>query len=253
MITAAVRDSVLVAGRDLRLFWRTPEVVIFAIVQPALVVIMFRYVFAGAVMVPGEDYADFLLPGIFAQTVLFGAVGSGVGLAEDLHTGVIDRLRSLPIARSAVLGGRALAELARTTVVVVLMSGLIMIVGFRPPGDPLRLALTLVVLMAYAFALSWVFNVVGLYASSGQGAEAVGFPLIIPLAFASSAFVPVATMPDWLQAFAAHQPVTAAVDATRSLLLDQPAAGPVVTSLLWSLGLLAIFVPLAIARYSRLP
>ena len=253
MIAASVRDSALVAGRDLRLFFRTPEVMIFAVVQPALVVIMFRYVFAGAVTVPGEDYADFLLPGIFAQTVLFGAVGSGVGLAEDLHSGVIDRLRSLPIARSAVLGGRALAELARTTVVVLLMAGLIMIVGFSTPVDPLAAALTLLVLMAYAFALSWVFNLVGLYASSGQGAEAIGFPLIIPLAFASSAFVPVETMPEWLQAFAAHQPVTAAVDATRALLLDQPATGAVLISLLWSLGLLILFVPLAVARYSRLP
>jgi ABC transporter DrrB family efflux protein len=252
-LRGAARDTFTVAGRDLLLFARTPEMLVFAVLQPALIVIMFRYVFGGAVTVPGASYADYLLPGIFAQTVLFGAVGTGVGLADDLSRGVVDRLRALPIARVAILGGRAVADLVRTTVVVFVMGVLILVVGFRPVPSITDLLLTVIVLLAYAFSLSWVFALVGLYASSPEGAESIGFPVLIPLSFASSAFVPVATMPDWLAAFAGHQPVTAAVDATRAVLLGEPAGEAVATSLLWSLALLAVFAPLAVLRFRRLP
>ena len=252
-LLAGSRDTLIVAGRDLLLFARTPEMLVFAVLQPALIVVMFRYVFGGAVSVPGATYADYLLPGIFAQTVLFGAVGTGVGIADDLSRGVVDRLRALPIARAAILGGRAVADLARTAVVVLVMLGLIMAVGFRPAPSVPGLLLTVTVLLAYAFSLSWVFALVGLYASSAEGAESIGFPLLIPLSFASSAFVPVATMPGWLAAFAGHQPVTAAVDATRAVLLGEPAGDAIRTSLLWSLALLALFAPLAVLRFRRLP
>ena len=252
-LRGAARDTLTVAGRDLLLFARTPEMLVFAVLQPALAVIMFRYVFGGAVTVPGASYADYLLPGIFAQTVLFGAVGTGVGLADDLSRGIIDRLRALPIARSAILGGRAVADLVRTAVVVMVMLVLILAVGFRPVPSAADLLLTVTVLLAYAFSLSWVFALVGLYASSPEGAESIGFPVLIPLSFASSAFVPVDTMPGWLAAFAGHQPVTAAVDATRAVLLGEPAAEAVRTSLLWSLALLALFAPLAVLRFRRLP
>ena len=252
-LRGAARDTLTVAGRDLLLFARTPEMLVFAVLQPALVVIMFRYVFGGAVTVPGGSYADYLLPGIFAQTVLFGAVGTGVGLADDLARGVVDRLRALPIARAAILGGRAVADLVRTTVVVLVMLVLILAVGFRPVPSVWGLLLTVTVLLAYAFSLSWAFALIGLYASSPEGAESIGFPVLVPLSFASSAFVPVDTMPGWLAAFAGHQPVTAAVDATRAVLLGEPAGDAVRTSLLWSLALLSLFAPLAVRRFRRLP
>jgi ABC-2 type transport system permease protein/oleandomycin transport system permease protein len=241
-----------VAERDLLLFVRTPELVVFAVLQPALVVVMFRYVFAGAVAVPGGDYADFLLPGLFAQTVLFGAVGTGVGLAEDLARGVVDRFRSLPIARAAVLGGRVLAELARTAVLLLLMAGMIVLLGFRPDAPTGRWPLVLGVLLAYAFAWSWVFTLVGLLASGPEGAEAIGFPMLIPFAFASSAFVPVETMPGWLQAFAAHQPLTAAAQGPPSSRARVASAAAVTSSLLWSVAIVSVVAPLAVHRWRHL-
>jgi ABC-2 type transport system permease protein/oleandomycin transport system permease protein len=215
-------------------------------------VLIFRYVFGGAIPAPpGQSYVDFLMPGIFAQSVAFGAVGTGIGLAEDMGKGLIERFRSLPMAQSSVLVGRTTADLARNVFVVLLMAVVGFLVGFRGGTGPPAFVAGLAVLLLFGYAVSWVFVVVGLSAATVETAQAASFPVLFPLVFASSAFVPVATMPGWLQAFAANQPVSVTVDAVRALLLGGPTASSVLKSLAWSLAILALFVPLAARRYRR--
>jgi ABC transporter DrrB family efflux protein len=248
---AAVRDALIIAGRNLTVLRRLPQLLVFATVQPVLFVLMFRYVFGGAIVVPGVSYVDYLMPGIFAQTVAFGAITTAVGLSEDLGTGLVDRFRTLPMARSAVLAGRTLADLVRNVGVVLLMVAMGYLVGFRVQTSAPALLAALLVLLLFGFALSWVFALIGLSVPNAESAQAAAFPLLFPLVFASSAFVPTATMPGPLRAFAEHQPVTAAVDAVRALVLGGPTTGPVLTSLAWSLGILAVAAPLAVRRYRR--
>lgn len=248
---AAVRDALIIAGRNLTVLRRLPQLLVFATVQPVLFVLMFRYVFGGAIVVPGVSYVNYLMPGIFAQTVAFGAITTAVGLSEDLSTGLVDRFRTLPMARSAVLAGRTLADLVRNVGVVLLMVAMGYLVGFRVQTSAAALVFALLVLLLFGFALSWVFALIGLSVPNAESAQAAAFPLLFPLVFASSAFVPTATMPGPLRAFADHQPVTAAVDAVRALVLGGPTTGPVLTSLAWSLGILAVAAPLAVRRYRR--
>jgi len=247
----AVEDARMIAWRNLLTIRRTPQLLVFATIQPLLFVLMFRYVFGGAIQVPGVDYVNYLMPGIFAQTIAFGAVTTGVGLAEDARAGFIERLRSLPMARSAVLAGRTLADLTRNALVVVLMLVVGVAVGFRVQTGPAKLVLALVVLLLFSFALSWVFALIGLSVANAESAQAASFPLLLPLVFASSAFVSTESMPGWLQPVAEHQPVTAAVDAVRSLVLGGPWGTDVLVSLAWTAGILAVFAPLAVRRYRR--
>ena len=247
----AVSDGLALAWRNLLTIRRVPQLLIFATIQPLLFVLMFRYVFGGAIDVPGVDYVNYLMPGIFAQTVAFGAISTGIGLAVDKDTGLIERLRSLPMARSAVLTGRTLADLTRNVFVVTLMVGVGFAVGFRIETNAARLVLGVLLLLLFAFALSWIFALIGLSVANAESAQAAAFPFMMPMVFASSAFVSTDTMPGWLQAFAEHQPLTAAVDAMRTLVLGGSATGPVVESLAWSLGILAVFCPLAVWRYRR--
>ena len=247
----AVSDALALTWRNLLTIRRLPQLLVFATVQPLLFVLMFRYVFGGAIRVPGVDYVNYLMPGIFAQVVAFGAINTGVGLAEDSRHGLIERLRSLPMARSAVLAGRTLADLARNVFVVLLMLGVGFAVGFRLQTDVGRLVLGLLVLLAFGFALSWVFALIGLSVASAESAQAASFPLLLPLVFASSAFVSPATMPGWLQPFAENQPVSVTVDAVRALVLGGPAAGKVLEALAWSVGIVLVFGALAVRRYRR--
>lgn len=248
---AAVGDALLIAGRNLTVLRRLPQLLVFATVQPVLFVLMFRYVFGGAINVPGESYVNYLMPGIFAQTVAFGAITTGVGLSEDLSKGLIDRFRTLPMARSGVLAGRTLADLVRNVGVVLLMVVMGLIVGFRVQTSVLNLVLGLLLLLLFGFAASWVFALIGLSVPNAESAQAASFPLLFPLVFASSAFVPTQTMPGPLRAFAENQPVSAVIDAVRALVLGGPVASDVVTSLLWSFGILAVAVPLAVRKYRR--
>ncbi|MGI8682099.1 MAG: ABC transporter permease [Mycobacteriales bacterium] len=247
----AVSDTLAITGRNLLTMRRLPQLLVFATIQPVLFVLMFRYVFGGAIRVPGASYVDYLMPGIFAQTVTFGAITTGIGLAEDLGKGLIERFRSLPMARSAVLAGRTIADLVRNVFVVLLMLVVGFLVGFRVHTNALALVAGVLVLLLFAFSLSWAFALIGLSVSNAESAQAAAFPLIAPLVFASSAFVPVGSMPGWLQAFAKHQPVTAAIDAVRALVLGGPTTSRVLTSLAWSVGILAVFAPLAVLRYRR--
>jgi len=201
--------------------------------------------------VPGVPYVDYLMPGIFAQTVVFGSLTTGVGLADDLQKGLIDRFRSLPMARSAVLVGRTLADLLRNCFVVALMCGVGVLVGWSPDASFLSVLAGVGLILAFAYSLSWVFAVVGLYARDGETAQAASFPILAPLVFASSAFVPVASMPSWLQEFASKQPVSVVVDAVRGLTLGYATTGDVLEALAWIVGIVAVAAPVAVARYRR--
>ena len=247
----AVTDGVVVAWRNLLSMLRTPEVLVFSSIQPIIFVLMFRFVFGGAITVPGESYVNFLMPGIFIQTVAFGSVTTAIGMATDLQGGVIDRFRSLPMARSAVLAGRTIADLVRSVWVVILMATVGTIVGFRVQTNPLAALAAAGIILLFAFALSWVFAFFGLVTANPEAAQAASFPFLAIFVFASSAFVPLDTMPGWLQAFAEHQPVTAAINAVRALVLGGPTATDVVQALAWCIGIILVFAPLAVHRYRR--
>jgi ABC-2 type transport system permease protein/oleandomycin transport system permease protein len=247
----AVSDTLAIAGRNLRAMQRVPEVIVFSTIQPVLFVLMFRYAFGGAIRVPGVPYVDYLMPGIFAQTVAFGSINTGVGLADDLGKGLIERFRSLPMARSAVLAGRTIADLVRDLGVIGLMVIMGFIVGFRVHTNAGAFALAILLLLLFAFALAWVFAFIGLSAPNSEAAQAASFPPLALLTFASSAFVPLKTQPGWLQVFSAHQPLTINVDAVRALVLGGPTLTPVLQSLAWSVGIVAVFAPIAVARYRK--
>ena len=247
----AVTDTFTVAGRNLRTIVRLPQLLVFSTIQPVIFVLMFRYAFGGAIRTPGVRYVDYLMPGIFAQTVTFGALSTGIGLATDLQSGLLERFRSLPMARSAVLGGRIVSDLVRNVFVVALMCVVGFLVGFRVHTGVVAFGGGLVVLLVFSCALSVLFAFVGLSVRTPESAQAAGFPVLAPLVFASSAFVPVDTMPGWLQVFADHQPLSVTVNAVRALSLGGPAASPALQSLAWSLAIIGVFGPLAVARYRK--
>ena len=250
-LATAVDDGLAMAGRNLRAMSRMPQVIVFSAIQPVIFVVMFRYVFGGAIRVPGVDYVNFLMPGIFVQTVVFGGLNTVIGLSDDLGKGLIERFRSLPMARSAVLAGRTTADLVRNVGVVALMVLVGMLVGFRVQTDVLAFLAAIGLLLLFAFALSWVFALLALSVGNPEAAQAASFPPVAVLVFASSAFVPVASMPGWLQVWAEHQPVSVTVDAVRALVLGGPTASPVLQSLAWCIAITAVFAPLAVRRYRR--
>jgi ABC-2 type transport system permease protein/oleandomycin transport system permease protein len=251
-VTAALTDTFDVAVRNLRTLLRTPQALVFATVQPVIFVLLFRYAFGGAIHVPGVNYVDFLMPGIFAQTVCFGAIGTAVGLSTDLRSGILTRFRTLPMARIAVLAGRTVADLARNLLVIAVMVGVGFACGFRTPGGAAGLLAALGLVVAFGYAFSWVFVSLGLRVSDPEAAQAAGVPVMFVLVFSSSAFVPLSTMPGWLQAVGNHQPVTALVNAERALILGGPATRDVLTSLAWSAGIFVVFVALAARGYARM-
>ncbi len=244
----------MVTARNLRHFIRQPQLLIFSTIQPVMFVILFVYVFGGAVsgaLPEGVEYVDFLLPGIFVQSVTFRATQTAIGLAEDLNRGVVDRFRSMPMARSAVLLGRTVADLLRNTVIIALMFVVGYLVGFRFHGGVLGALACVAVVAAFGFALSWIFAFVALTVRGAEAAQSAGFVVVFPLVFASSVFVPVSTMPDWLQAFAEVSPVTVTADAARSYALTG-APTSLGAAAAWIGGLLALFIPLCVWRYRRM-
>jgi ABC-2 type transport system permease protein len=247
-----VRDAMTMTWRNLLRLTRNPELIVFSTVQPIIFVLMFVYVFGGAIKVPGDlPYVDFLMAGVWVQSVTFGALNTGVGLAEDLQAGLIERFRSLPMARSAVLVGRTTADLVRNVFVVIVMTAVGFMVGFRYQTSFLGLLGAMGMVLLFAYALSWLSALLGLMAPNAETAQAMFFPIVAVLVFASAAFVPVNTMPGWLQAFAKNQPVTAVINAVRALTLGGPTAHSVVVALLWIIGIVAVFAPLSIRRYRK--
>jgi ABC-2 type transport system ATP-binding protein len=251
----AVTDARVVTGRNLRHFIRQPQLLIFSTVQPIMFVLLFSYVFGGAVhgsLPGGITYIDFLLPGIFVQSVAFRATQTAVGLSEDLERGVVDRFRSMPMTRSAVLIGRTVADLVRNVMILALMTLVGYLIGFRfQAGIPQALA-SVAVVSAFGFALSWIFAYVALTVGGAEAAQSAGFVIIFPLVFASSVFVPVSSMPAWLQAFAKLSPVTLTANTARSFALVPGVPGSLGGATAWIAGLLAVFVPLCVWRYRRM-
>jgi ABC transporter DrrB family efflux protein len=247
----ALADAWTVCWRNLLQVPRAPELLVFTTIQPVMFVLLFRYVFGGAISVPGGSYVNFLMAGIFVQTVAFGSITTGIGLADDLGKGIVDRFRSLPMARSGVLLGRTLSDLVRNTFTVIVMLIVGVAVGFRPDGSVFEYILAFLLLLLFSFAFSWIAATVGLAVGSVEAAQSGGFIWLFPLTFASSAFVPVDSMPGWLQAFAEHQPVTVTVDAIRAWTLGTPIGTAGWQALGWCLGILAVFMPLSVAKYKR--
>jgi len=246
-----VRDSLTIAWRFLAAMVRSPESIAFSAVQPMLLVLMFRYVFGGGIRGIHGSYVNYLMPGIFLQTVAFGSVVSAVGMAEDLQKGIIERFRALPMARAAVVGGRSLSDITRNGFSVLLMAALGFAVGFRVQTSALGFLAGLGLLLLFSWAIGWGFALLGLTVGDPEIAQLATFPVLLPFTFASSAFVPVSRMPGWLQAFAKNQPVSEVVNGCRALMSGGPTARPVLIALAWSLGLVAVFAPLAVRRYVR--
>jgi ABC transporter DrrB family efflux protein len=254
-LRCAVQDCGVVMGRNLRHFARQPQLLIFSTIQPIMFVLLFAFVFGGAIegaLPRGLTYVDFLLPGIFIQAAAFRSTQTAVGLVEDLNRGVIDRFRSMPIARSAVLVGRTAADLLRNLFVTLLMAAVGYLIGFRFRAGPVDAIGAIAVVLGFGLALSWIFTFVGLNVRGAEAAQSAGFVAVFPLVFASSVFVPVETMPAALEWFASVSPVTASVDATRALAIGGDATEPLLRALAWFAALLAVFVPLSVRRYRRM-
>ena len=263
-MTWVVNDSLAMTKRNLIRLVRSPELIAFTLIQPVMFVLLFRYVFGGAIPLRGINYVNFLIPGVAAQTAIFGATNTAIGLALDMQAGFVDRLRSLPMARSAVLVGRFLADLVRNFFVVAVMFGVGYAVGFRPDGG-LGVVVGFLLILLFTLALSCVMALIGLSVPDSESAQAVIFPVVFPFTFASSAFVPPSTMPGWLQVFSVHQPITVVIDAVRSLVLgpvspevrhqlfhDASTASLVLQALAWIAGIALVFGYLAVRKYQRI-
>ena len=247
----ALSDGMALVQRDLIGLIRTPQLLVFATIQPVIFVLLFRYVFGGAIDTGPIPYVDFLMPGIFVQTAVFGSMGTAIGLATDVKGGMLERFRSLPMARSAVLFGRAGADFARNVFVAVLMAAVGFAVGFRIHGSWIAFLGAMALVLAFGYAFSWVMATLGLVTGDPESAQAAAFPMMAPLVFASSAFVPITSMPGWLQWWAKVQPVSVTANAARDLVLGRPAADEVVKCLLWCVALLVVFAPIAVRRYRK--
>jgi ABC-2 type transport system permease protein/oleandomycin transport system permease protein len=247
-----VADTAVIARRNLLRIPRQPDLWSSFTLQPIIFVLLFVYVFGGAIQTPGyDDYVDFLIPGIIVQTMSFGGFVTAIGLSDDLRKGLIDRFRSLPMARSAVLGGRTLADVATNTVSLVVMVGVGLLVGFNFSSSPIEVIAGFGLLLLFGYAFSWIFAFVALISKSPEGAQTLGFLLIFPLSFASSAFVPPSSMPAAVEAFANANPFSTIVDATRALFVDAPAGNDVWAALLWCVGLIVVFSALSVHLYRR--
>ena len=249
---STLRDTFAITQRNLIAYRRVPQLLVFSTIQPVIFVLMFRYVFGGAIDLPGPiPYVDFLMPGIFVQTVVFGAIATAIGLATDLKSGLMERFRALPMARSAVLTGRTMADLARNVFVVILMMVVGFLVGWRIHTNVLALLAGALLVLLFGYAMSWIFATVGLAVGDPETAQAAAFPVLAPLVFASSAFVSPEKMPGWLQVFANHQPVSATASAVRALVNGGPTATYVFQSVAWCVGILFVFAPIAVRLYRR--
>jgi ABC-2 type transport system permease protein len=259
----AVRDSLVVAKRNLIRMLRIPEVVIFGVIQPVMFVVLFSYVFGGAIPVPGEHgsdpvvYRNYLMAGIFAQTVTFATAGAGAGIADDMHKGLIDRFRSLPMARGAVLTGRTIADLVQTALTVVVLSVVAVIVGWRIHDGVPRMFAAFGLLLLLGYAFSWIGALIGLSVRTPEAATSGGLIWLFPLTFVSNAFVPTSGMPGFLRVIADWNPFSATVQACRGLFGNPqgivsnawPMQHPALASLLWSVVIILLFRTLAVRKY----
>jgi ABC-2 type transport system permease protein len=250
--------ALAVAGRTTRRFVRTPQLMVVSTITGAMFLLIFRYVFGGAIDTGPLPYVDFLVPGYVVTSVLFTGSNAASGVAEDMEAGITDRFRSLPVSRTALLGGRVTAESALLALGLAVTVALGFAVGFRPPGALVESVAAFGLCVLFGFAFMWVFALLGLVAGTAQAAQGLSL-LVFPISFVSSAMVPVDSMPGWLQPIAEHQPITVMTNAVRSLALGDPAlagltgstAHWVVLALAWTAGIVAVFAPLAVRRYRR--
>jgi ABC transporter DrrB family efflux protein len=248
----AASDTLVLAKRSLLRIPRQPDLLIGFTIQPIMFVLLFVYVFGGAIETPGfDDYTDFLIPGIIVQSMAFGGFVTALGLAEDVKKGLIDRFRSLPMWGPSVLTGRILADIGTNIIQLVTMFAVGFAVGFWFSSSPIEVIAGIGLLLLIGYAFSWVFAFIGLIASSPEAANAYGFTILFPITFISSAFVPTDTMPDWLEPIAEANPFSTMVDAARALFLDVPAGNAVWGAVLWCIGIVAVFGPLSAWRYRR--
>jgi ABC-2 type transport system permease protein len=258
-VVRMARDSWVIARRNLRRMTRIPEIVVFGLMQPVMFVLLFSYVLGGAIRVPGGDYREFLMAGIFAQTVAFAVEGASAGIADDMTKGLVDRFRSLPIARSAVLAGRTLADVVQSAFVLLVLALVALLVGWRVHQGLFKALAAFLLLLLLGYAFSWIGALIGLSLRSPEAATSAGLIWLFPLTFLSNAFVPVDTMPGWLQAIAYWNPFSATVQACRTLFGNPgadtahvwPMQHPVAASALWSLLILALFSWLSVRKYRR--
>lgn len=262
---AAAMHTAVITRRNVLRVVRLPQLLLFSTVQPVMFLLLFNYVFGGAINLGGAPisggsaYINWLIPGILVQTAVFGATATALGLTEDLTAGVIDRFRSLPMARSAVLAGRTIADLVRNTFVNSLMLIVGFLMGWRFEQGFLKMLLGVAIALLFGFAFSWVMATIGLVTRTPEAAQSAGFLPIFPLVFASSVFVPTDSMPGWLQAFADNQPITIIANTVRSLMIPEEAArflaldqgALIVQSLAWIVGIVAIFGYLSVRQYKK--
>ena len=250
-VALELSDMWVLAVRSSKRIPRQPDLLIGFTVQPVMFVLLFVYVFGGAISTPGYTYVDYLIPGIVVQTIAFGGFVTALGLTDDLKKGLMDRFRSLPMSRAAVLTGRTLADVSTNIVQIVVVLGVGLLVGFSFETDIGDVTAGIFLLLLIGYAFSWVFAFVGLSASSPESANAYGFIILFPLTFVSSAFVPVSSMPSWLQSIAEHNPFTVMVDAVRGLFVGNPVGNDPWIAMAWSIGITLVFAALAIWRYRR--
>jgi ABC transporter DrrB family efflux protein len=246
---AGARDIGGVAKRNLLRILRNPRLLVISAIQPAMLLVLFRYVLGGAIHIPGGSYVDYIVPAVFIEAVMIGGIATAIGLADDLGSGIIDRFRSLPMARSAVLAGRTLADLARSVFSLALMVGLGLLVGFSFHAGLGSIVAGLALVIFFGYCFSWIYATIGLLTKDPETAQVAGILPFFVLVFASSAIVPVATMPSWLQPFARHQPVSITINAVRALLQGEPTHHWVWQSFAWSLGILVVFFTIAVRLY----
>ncbi len=253
-LLAGIRDTWIITKRNLIRYVRLPQLLFFSSIQPVMFLLLFNYVFGGALGATasvGGKYINYFLPGIMIQMVMFGGVQTGVGLAEDMGKGMIDRFRSLPMSRLAVLAGRTFSDAVRNLSVILIMLGVGSLIGFRFHNGFDGAMAMIGISVLFGFALSWAFGLVGMSVKDAETAQLAAFVFIFPLVFASDAFVSITTMPSWLAAFARNQPVTFVATAARHLALGTPDGGATWKILLWTAGLLIVFIPLALRQYKR--
>ena len=250
-MTHAVRDALLLAERNLRRIPRNPDLLVGVTFQPVMFVVLFTYVFGGAINTPGYDYVDFLLPGIVIQMIAFTGYATALGISDDLRKGLVDRFRSLPIARSAMLAGRTFSDIAMNVIALVTMTVVGFVVGFSFDSTVAEIVAGFGLVLLFGYAMSWVYSYIGLISSTPESASALITVVIFPLTFVSSVYVPADSMPAVLEAIANANPITTVVDALRALWLGAPAGTDIWVSILWCVGLTAVFSVLATARYRR--
>ena len=245
-------DVWIMTWRNLLKYKRLPQLLVFSTIQPVMFVLLFVYVFGGAIPIPGIDYVDYLIPGILVQSVIFGSTQTGIGLAEDLSKGMIDRFHSLPMARSAVLMGRTISDSIRNIFVISLMVFVGYLVGFNFQDGVVNALFAIILIVLFGFCFSWISANIGMMVKDVETAQVAGFIWVFPLVFASSAFVPTGTMPDWLRLFADNSPITMLINSARGLSLGGAQFSDILATFAWMGIILLIFVPLAVNRYKKI-